>query len=173
MLAQADAAPAALQPEAAPQRDGARMHGRFCQNMVARKAGKIAFLETKLQLTPAQAPLFAQWKQVSLDMARQHEGDCTARSSQPRTGRGDAVERLNRQENRLKRRLADIETERPALTALYAALTPAQQQDFTRGEHHRMGGRMHHMMGMMGHRGMGHRMGRGPDGEMPASPPAQ
>jgi hypothetical protein len=177
MLAQADAAPAtAPQPEAAPRMDRAAMRGRFCQNLVARKAGKIAFLETKLQLTAAQAPLFAQWKQVSLDMARQHEGDCTARSAQPRAHRGDAVERLNRQEMRLKRRLADIEAERPALTALYAALTPAQQQDFSRGEHRRMGGRMHRMMGMMGgHHGreMGRRFGRGPAGEPPLLPPSQ
>lgn len=175
VMAQNDAA---ARTDAPPAMDAAMMHpprdGRFCKNLVARKAGKIAFLETKLELTPAQAPLFAQWKQVNLDMARRHEGDCTARSAQPGTRSCDAVERLNRQETRLKRRLADIEAERPALTALYAALTPAQQQDFSRGEHHRMGGHMHHMMGMMGHpHGMSHRQGRSPDGEMPAAPPAQ
>jgi hypothetical protein len=177
MLAQNDAAPRTDLRSDAPPADGAMArgprHGRFCQDMVARKAGKIAYLEAKLQLTPAQAPLFAQWKQVSLGTARQHEDACTARTGQARSHRGDAVERLNRQEARLERRLADIRAERPALTALTAALTPAQQQDFAQREHHRMGGRMHGMMGMMGHsRGMGHRLGRGPDGEMPA-PPAQ
>jgi hypothetical protein len=171
MMAQNEAAPRTdLRSEAPPAADAVARgprDGRFCQNMVARKAGKIAYVETKLQLTPAQAPLFAQWKQVSLDTARQHEADCTARTGQPRAERGNAVERLNRQEARLERRLADIRAERPALTALTAALTPAQQQDFAQREHRGMGGRMHGMMGMMGH---GRGMGRGPDSELP---PAQ
>ena len=61
----------------------------------------------------------------------------------------------------LKRRLADIDAERPSLGALYAALTPEQKQSFG---HAGMGGPMR--MGMMGgrHPGMGPDMGRGPMG---------
>ncbi|HSS14338.1 MAG TPA: hypothetical protein VLL04_10610, partial [Rhizomicrobium sp.] len=72
------------------------------------------------------------------------------------------------EEELLKRRLSDIQAERPALAALYAALTPAQKEEF--GE----AGSMHMMMGMMDrpHPGMGPGpMGRGPMGQRPIGQP--
>ena len=72
----------------------------------------------------------------------------------------------------LKHRLADIDAERPSLTAFYAALNPEQKQEFGHAAMREMGGRMH-MMGMMGrHRGMGP-MGRGPMGDAPPPAPPQ
>ena len=84
------------------------------------------------------------------------------------------MERLNREEEMLKDRLADIDAERPALTALYAALTPTQKQEVAAAVRHRMAGRMHRMMGMMHDAPeMGRRMGRGPAGEPPLPQPQQ
>src|SRR5213078_277922 len=42
--------------------------GQFCRNISALKAGQLAFLETKLQLTTSQQPLFARWKDISMDI---------------------------------------------------------------------------------------------------------
>ena len=80
------------------------------------------------------------------------------------------VDRLALEEDLLKRRLSDIQTERPALTALYAALTPAQKREFGEDDLRRMAGRMHMMLGMIDrpHRGMGPGpVGRGPMGRGP------
>ena len=33
----------------------------LCKDMVARETGQLAYLEAKLALTPAQAPLYARW----------------------------------------------------------------------------------------------------------------
>ena len=160
-----------------------------CKFLYARKAGELAFLEARLSLSANQAPLFARWKQVSLDVAKQHESDCTTRK-RPAEARGkrlSVMDRLALEEDLLKRRLSDIQAERPALSALYAALTPAQKQEFGQDELRGMAGRMRMMLGMMDrpgmgpgfmdHGSMGPRMGpvgRGPMEGPPASPlPAQ
>ena len=122
--------------------------GRICKDLYARKAGELAFLEAKLSLDAKQAPLFARWKQASLDIARQHESDCAGKARADLRGhRASVVDRMTREEDLLKRRLADIQAERPALTALYNGLTPAQKEEFGRGGMH--GGRFHMMLGMM------------------------
>jgi hypothetical protein len=144
--------------------DSSDRRGQFCKNMYARKVGELAFLETKLSLTPAQTPLFARWKQASLDIANKHESEC-ATFKRP-DGRPGIAERLNMEEKLLKIRLSDIQAEKPSLVALAQALTPEQQSELGRAGMVGMGGRMHMMMGMMG-RG---RMGHGPDAP---PPPAQ
>ena len=174
---QADAEPEAGPPPP-PGMDHRMMRGaergQFCQDMYARKAGEMAFLEAKLQLNASQQPLFARWKTVSLDVAKRHEGECSGRMQKARTGqRPDVMQRLDREEGMLKTRLADIQAERPALDALYGALNPTQKQEFARAARHRMGERMHMAMGMMRHAPqMGRRLGRGgPDGAPPMPPP--
>lgn len=133
-----------------PPQMRAMRRAQLCKDLYARKAGHLAFLEAKLTLTAAQAPLFARWKDASLDIARRHEDECTTRMRPARAEGGDVVERLAQEEKLLKLRLADIDAERPALAALYGALTPSQKQEFGRGDMRRMAGRMHMMMGMMG-----------------------
>ena len=182
MLAQNQPAPeAARRAGPPPDMDEAMTseprRGQFCRNISALKAGQLAFLETKLQITGSQQPLFARWKDISMDIAKRREGNCESRVERLRAGqRPDMMERLDREEDRLKTRLADIQAERPALSALYAALDPAQKEEFGRAA--RVGGRMHRTMGMMNHGPeMGRRFGRGPAGEPslpePPRPPAQ
>ena len=157
-----------MTPEAGP--------GRICKDIYARKAGELAFLEAKLSLDAKQAPLFARWKQASLDIARQHESDCAGKARTSLLGpRAGVLDRMTLEEDQLKRRLSDIQAERPTLTALYNGLTPAQKEEFGRGGMH--GGRFHMMLGMMDrpHPGMGMmRQGpmNGPMGGPPEPPPA-
>lgn len=119
---------------------------RFCKDLYANKVGELAFLETKLALTPAQAPAFAHWKQVSLDIAHSHEAACTTRPARTPGKRPTLLDRLTMEETMLKTRLSDIQAERPALQALYAALTPEQQAEIGHGGLHPM---MRRMMGAM------------------------
>jgi len=178
MLAQNQTAPEAG-PQAGPLPDMDEAmareprRGQFCRNISALKAGQLAFLETKLELTAGQQPLFARWKDISMDIAKRHEGDCDSRVERAAAGqRPDMMARLDREEDRLKTRLADLQAERPALSTLYAALDPTQKEELGRAA--RMGGRMHRIMGMMNHGRspeMGRRFGRGPAGEPPLPAP--
>jgi hypothetical protein len=157
--------------------DGAR-RAEMCKEMYAHKVGELAFLEAKLSLSAGQAPLFARWKETSLDIAKRHETDCAShdRHTSMRGQHSSVVDRLALEEDVLKKRLADIQAERPALTAFYDSLTQAQKEEFGRGDMRRMAGRMRMMLGMMGrpHPGMGRGpMEHGPMGEAPPPPPAQ
>jgi hypothetical protein len=160
---------------------------QMCKDIYAHKVGEIAFLEARLALTPAQTPAFAHWKQVNLDIAQHHSGECstrTAKFAERMSGkagnaaheRGTPGERLAREEEHLKTRLADIEAERPVLDALYNTLTPDQRRELGHGgDFGHEGGRF---MAGMGHRGFGPMRGPGPMGphgpaDAPPPPPPQ
>lgn len=161
--------------------DMAAHREQMCKNMYARKVGELAYLEAQLSLTPAQEPLFQNWKQASLDIAKQREGDCTTREQRKPGERPGVVDRLNMEETMLKKRLANLQTMRPSLTAFYDSLSPAQKQEFGHDARRHMQGRMHMMMGrqrppeMGGHMGHGPMgagpMGSGPMGDAPPPPP--
>jgi hypothetical protein len=166
---------AAPAPEGGPppdmMRDHAERRALFCKDMYARKVGEMAFLEAKLSLSASQQPLFDHWKQASLDIAKQREGDCGTRERHKPGERPNVLDRLNREETMLKTRLANLDAQKPSLTAFYESLSPQQKQEFGRAAMHRMAERMHMMMGMMGRRpGMGGPMGRGPMGGPPMGP---
>jgi hypothetical protein len=147
---------------------------QICDDLYASRAGELAFLEAKLSLKANQAPLFARWKQASLDVAKQRAADCVTQHPEARRHRFTVVDRLALEEDLLKKRLAAVQSERPVLTALYNSLSPAQKEEFGRGDMRRMAGRMHMMLGMMDgpHPGMGPgQMGPGPMEGLP--PPAR
>jgi len=175
-------------PAMAPEmmRDHAARRAQFCKDIYASKVGEMAFLEAKLSLTGSQQPLFDRWKQVSLDVAKQRQGDCASDEGHKPGQRPSVVDGLNMEEAMLKKRLANIDAEKPSLSAFYNSLTAEQKQEFTRAAMHPMEGGMHMMMGMMGgpRPGMGGRMGPpgpmspgpmgpGPLGNAPPPPPAQ
>jgi hypothetical protein len=100
---------------------------QFCDERYAGEVGRMAYLETRLHLTDAEQPLFAHWKDVRLDAAKRQANDCAARTNTDRD-RTDPVARMGREEAMLKQRIADLDAERPAFSALYAALAPDQRQ---------------------------------------------
>lgn len=153
---------------------------QMCEDGYAREVGRMAYLETRLNLTQSQQPLFARWKEAKLGIAKRRTADCSQMAASPRETMPSLVDRLNREEDRLKKRIADIDAERPALTALYNALTPEQRQNMSSGQRGMMRGGMmgRGMMGgdMMGRGMMGQGMGPGPmnrGGPPPAPPPPQ
>jgi hypothetical protein len=159
-------------------REGGFGREQICRDVYAGKAGELAFLEAKLSLDAKQAPLFARWKQASLDIAKQNEGDCAGQPSRRalRGHRPSAVDRMTLEEDLLKKRLADIQAERPALTAFYNALTPAQKEEFSHSDTRRMPGRFNVMFGMLDRPHPGIEMMRqgpmnGPMGGPPEPPP--
>ncbi|HEX4370254.1 MAG TPA: Spy/CpxP family protein refolding chaperone [Rhizomicrobium sp.] len=108
-------------------RDFAPDPRQFCDERYAGEVGRMAYLETRLHLSDAEQPLFAQWKDVRLDSAKRQAADCASRTDADRD-RADPVARMSSEEAMLKQRIADLDAERPAFSALYAALAPDQRQ---------------------------------------------
>lgn len=102
-----------------------------CSDIYADRADEMAYLESRLSLTGNQAPLFARWKQVALDIARRNQADCTA--YQRNANRAPSLlDGLAEEEKMLRSRLSDLQQERPAVEALYHALSPSQRDQLER-----------------------------------------
>ena len=110
-----------------------------CNGRYAETVGKLSYVETRLVLSDKQKPLFDRWKNARMTQAKAHEDRCVARVAKNRSARPTPIERMDRQEERLKMRLAQMEAEKPAFTALYASLTPEQREVFSHlgGQHGR------------------------------------
>jgi LTXXQ motif family protein len=154
----------------------------MCQDLYARQSGRLAYLEAKLNLTAAEQPLFLRWKDATLGVARRQADQCAPRPQRQGTAQGrqpaqqgqtranrtmpSPADRMAREEDRLKERLADIQAERPALEVFYNALSPEQKMELARGE------RGDDRRGMMRHSRFAEAMGpRGPMGQRPMMGP--
>jgi len=139
MLAQNSAAPTGARELRMPAEMTAHLK-QMCEDHYAREAGRMAYMEARLKLTSAQQPLFAHWKDVALDIAKRRSADCSQRVAQRDRKERNVVERMGREEEMLKRRVADLESERPALSALYGALSPEQREALSPGRHRMLAG---------------------------------
>jgi LTXXQ motif family protein len=97
----------------------------WCIDRLARRAAHRAYVETKLDLTAAQRPLWDKLVSVAKAEEQKEHQLCaalpTTRSSTT------IVERLDRMQQFLSARLDGLKAAQPAIAALYQALTPAQR----------------------------------------------
>jgi len=150
--------------------DLAAFHKQRCEDGYARAVGRVAYLETRLNLTGAQQSLFAAWRSTRLGIAKREADACAQRDVSQARQETSPVDRMARMEDRLKQRIADLDAERAPFAALYNALSPDQRKALAPG---------HHMMqrGMGRHQGMGRGMMRRNmepepmNGQPPAPPP--
>jgi len=166
---------------------------QMCQDGLARETGQLAYLETRLEITAAERPLFDRWKGAKLAIAQRHADTCAQRPLPQRRTEGQAsstmsrpampspADMMTREEDRLKQRLADIDAERPSLEALCNSLSQGQKMELLRASRDRMDGPGRHMfadargprgpMGPMGPGSMGQApMGMGPMDRAPGAP---
>jgi len=129
--------------------DFAALHKTMCEDHAAHTAAKLAFVEAKLNLTDAQKPLFAKWRQAVLDSAGKQKTACLAEPAPKPDAKPTVLEHEQREEAMLSARLQMLQSSRPALEAFYNSLTDAQKDSFNR---------MHeeHMHRHMGHEGPMH-----------------
>ena len=135
--------------EAVENHDPAARIKSMCIEHFARSAGNMAYLEAKLELTPAQQPQWDKWRQAVATGAEKERADCLA--NLPAAGvRPTALDRDSHMEKTMAVKVESLQAARPALEALYQALTPDQRVVFDRpihgeheGEHE---GRRHHHM---------------------------
>jgi hypothetical protein len=110
------------------------MHSEMCQDRYAHEAARTAYVEARLSLTDPQQKLFADWKNVVLEDAGARAKSCAAFA--PPSSPPDLLARMAREQEMLKDRLASLQAQMPALTALYQSLSPEQKEAFDHGEMH-------------------------------------
>ena len=116
---------------------------QMCADRYAHAVGHMAYLETRLNLTAQQKPLFERWKEAKLSSAKERSARCD--DIKLPDHRPTMVEMTKMQQKMLEGRLADLKAQLPALEAFSATLTDDQQRVLE-------GAAMHHRMeGMMGH----------------------
>lgn len=134
--------------------DFAALHKSMCEDRAAHAAARLAYVEAKLDLTDAQKPLFAKWRQAVLDSEAKQKATCLAEAPPTPDAKPTVLEREQRQETMLSARLQLLQSTRPALKAFYDSLTDAQKDSFNRMHEQHM--RMHGPDGE-GHEGLMHR----------------
>ena len=131
----------------------AAWHARMCNDLYARKAGRLAYLEAALNVTDAQRGAFNQWRDAELSAAKSHSSMCLAHAAGEKHEH-DALARNERMQKMLEMKLSELKSEQPALEALYSSLTPEQKAVFDHAGHdHHMGHHMGHMGQRFGRRG--------------------
>ncbi len=124
--------------------DHADWHKKMCSEMYAHKAGRLAYLEAKLDLTEQQKAAWAKWRQADLDGAAKARSACLEAAPKGDT-HPSALDREATMEKFLTLKLQSLQAERPALQAFYEVLSPEQKATFDhslRHGHHHSGG--HH-----------------------------
>jgi hypothetical protein len=134
-------------PKPFEHRDPIARMKTMCIEHFARSAGRLAYLEARLELTADQQPQWDKWRQAVASGAEKERADCLA--DLPAAGvRPTALDRDSHIEKMMATKVANLQTARPALEALYQSLTPEQRLVFDRPMHGEHEGRRHrHMPG--------------------------
>jgi hypothetical protein len=114
---------------------GMMMHRRMmhrdpkerCEERLAWRAAMRAYTEAKLDLTPEQRPLWDRVQSIAQTEQQKERQLCAA--EKPRDEM-TVLDRLDRMQQFLSTRLEALQAARPAVQALYQALTPEQRAIF-------------------------------------------
>jgi hypothetical protein len=136
--------PVAGGPEARPPFSPRNM----CVEHVARRTGMRAYLKARLDLKPDQMQAWNTFEKASDDVSAKAKTRCATLPTEAPKDRPSFADRFTRRETMMKARLDAVETVKPSLMALYAALTPEQKEVLDRPK-------------MMGHHGPHHHHWRG------------
>jgi LTXXQ motif family protein len=106
------------------------MHGNpqeRCEDRLAWRAAMRAYVGAKLNLTPEQRPLWDRLQNIAQTEEQKERQLCS--NPQPR-GEETMLDRLDRMQAFLSTRLEGLQAAKPAVQALYQALTPEQREIF-------------------------------------------
>jgi hypothetical protein len=95
-----------------------------CIDRLARRAARRAYVESRLDLTAAQRPLWDKVESAAQAEEQKERQLCAALKG---TAAPSIVERMGRMQQLLAARLDGLAAAKPAVEALYQALTPAQR----------------------------------------------
>ena len=98
-----------------------------CEHRLARRAAHAAYIASLLNLTPEQRPLYEKLRTAMQEAADKQHQLCASLKPQDGDNKETVLDRLQHREQFLAARLQAIQSTRPALQALYQALTPEQK----------------------------------------------
>lgn len=124
----------------APMHEGAMMHGdmwrrawmrrdpqQHCIDRLAWRAARRAYVETELNLTPEQRPLWDKVQSIA-QSEQQHERQLCAQLKPP--SEMTVLGRMDQAQQFLSARLDALQAAKPAVQALYQSLSPEQREIF-------------------------------------------
>jgi len=109
-----------------------------CIDPLARRAARLAYVETKLNLTAQQQPL---WDKVQSAAQIEEQKERQLCAGLKPGAELTMLDRMDRMQQFLSARLEALQAAKPAVQALYQALTPEQQAIFNRPSGGRREGR--------------------------------
>jgi hypothetical protein len=98
-----------------------------CEERLAWRAGVIAYTVTKLNLTAEQKPLWDKLNGIVQGATERERQLCTSLPSAEQRGEETILDRVSQREQFLSARLQALQQAKPALEALYQALSPDQR----------------------------------------------
>jgi len=98
-----------------------------CEERLAWRAAMRAYTESKLDLTPEQRPLWDKVQSIAQSEQQKERQLCAALKP---GGETTVLDRLDRMQQFLSTRLDALQAAKPAVQALYQALTPEQRTIF-------------------------------------------
>ena len=98
-----------------------------CEERLAWRAAMRAYTESKLDLTPEQRPLWDKMQSIAQSEQQKERQLCAALKPGEET---TVLDRLDRMQQFLSTRLEALQAAKPAVRALYQALTPEQRAIF-------------------------------------------
>ena len=98
-----------------------------CEERLAWRAAMRAYAEAKLDLTPEQRPLWDKVESIAQSEQQKERQLCAALKPRDET---TVLDRLDRMQQFLSTRLEALQAAKPAVQALYQALTPEQRTIF-------------------------------------------
>jgi hypothetical protein len=98
-----------------------------CVDRLAWRAARRAYVETELDLTPAQRPLWDKLQSIAQSEQQKERQLCNQVKPDSEL---TMLDRMDRAQQFLSARLGALQTVRPAVEALYQALTPEQRTTF-------------------------------------------
>jgi hypothetical protein len=97
---------------------------QWCTDRLARRAARLAYVQVKLNLTAQQQPL---WDKVQSAAQAEEQKEAQLCASLKAGTEPTLLDRMDRMQQFLSARLEGLQSAKPALQALYQALTPEQQ----------------------------------------------
>jgi LTXXQ motif family protein len=98
-----------------------------CEERLAWRAGIVAYTVTKLNLSAEQKPLWDKLNGIVQGAAGRDRQLCANLPSTEQRGQETILDRISRREQFLSARLQALQQAKPALEALYQALSPDQK----------------------------------------------
>jgi len=98
-----------------------------CEERLARRAGMVAYMVAKLNLTAEQRPLWDKLQGLMQTAGDRERQLCATLPSFEARGQETILDRMTRREQFLTARLQALHDTRPALEQLYQALSPEQK----------------------------------------------